>query len=113
MRYFTIALIAAAALTAPAVAAPDDVVAYGGQSDVIEVRFGDLNLTAAAGRAELDRRVLRAVNRVCGLPVPSDPVPTVTADCRANAFAGADRQIAMLNASAARGAAGSFAVGGR
>ena len=112
MRTTMIAMIAAATLAAPAIATETVVNAGNVQRSVVEVRYGDLDLAAPAGRAELDRRVARAVNRVCGLPVPSDPIPTVTAECRSDAFAGADRQIAALGASAASGA-GSFAVGAR
>ena len=111
MRNAAWAMIAMFAAT-PALAAEGGVVATGVQPNTIQVRYGDLDLAAPAGRAELDRRVRSAVNRVCGIAVPSDPVPTVTAACRADAFSGANLQIAGLDPFAAT-SAGSFGVGGR
>lgn len=97
MRYAMFAAFGAALLATPALAAADDaVVAYGVQRNAVQVRTGDLDLAVAEGRAELDRRVQSAVNRVCGIAVPSDPVPTITAACRADAFANAGRQIDAL-----------------
>ncbi len=111
MRTILVGMIATAVLAAPAIATEDAVVAYGAQREAVRVQVGDLDLGSPAGLATLDGRVARAINRVCGMPVPSDPVPTVTASCRAEARAVADRQIAALGASAATGA-GAISVGG-
>ncbi len=41
------------------------------QAETAEVRYGDLNLASAAGRAELDRRIESAARRVCVIDVPA------------------------------------------
>lgn len=41
------------------------------QAGTAEVRFGDLNLASAAGRAELDRRIESAARRACAIEVPA------------------------------------------
>jgi UrcA family protein len=58
------------------------------------VRFADLDLSTAAGRAALDRRVERAVKRVCALPGPTRPTDLeLIAACREQALKDASRQI--------------------
>lgn len=55
----TILAIAALALTAAAVPA------HAESAPSISIRFGDLDLSSAAGQARLDGRINSAVNRAC------------------------------------------------
>ncbi len=59
-------LVAAAALAVPAVAAEPGV---SGQPARVTVSFADLDLESAEGRAQLERRLSRAVKAVCS-PAP-------------------------------------------
>ena len=70
------------------------------QSDIpsTKVSYADLDLSRASGRQVLERRVERAVARVC----PSRPLPSelrrqkTYRECRAAAWTGAQRQLAAL-----------------
>jgi UrcA family protein len=60
MRMQSLALALAAAVAAAPVAATDE-------APTIGVRYGDLDLTSAAGQRQLDIRLERAAREVCGL----------------------------------------------
>lgn len=62
----------------------------------VEVRFADLNLSNPAGMAVLERRVDRAIERVCGHD--SRPLYKVVAQqqCAQEAKASASEQIARI-----------------
>lgn len=62
--------LARAAAIAAALIAAGPAIAGGAKS--VKVSFADLNLSSSAGRLELDRRVARAANRVCNVPVGRD-----------------------------------------
>jgi UrcA family protein len=55
----------------------------------VRVAYGDLDLSAPAGRQALDRRLRGAANRVCG-PLPSAGIREMKAvlDCRTATIAG-------------------------
>jgi UrcA family protein len=60
------------------------------------VRIDDLDLTSPAGRATLDRRVKRAVNRVCSVAGPTRPTDfDAVSACRDQALNDASRQIQL------------------
>ena len=94
------ALASLSLLFAAAPAAQDPVAAPA----PVSVRYHDLNLRTAAGQAELDRRIARAVNAVC--PTPDLRVlhqVQASDNCRKAARATADtqRQQALASAGAA------------
>jgi UrcA family protein len=88
---FPIALLAAA----PAFAQPPAVV----------VRTTGLDLATAAGAATLDRRIDRAIERLCGIAAPTDLAgQAAIADCRAAALNDlAPRRETLLAAARAAG----------
>lgn len=90
------ALLAAAfAVTSPGVAQADDT-----EPRSLKVRYSDLDLTTRQGQTELERRVERAVKRVCA-PLDDKQIKFVmkSVECReatlASAHAGLQRAIAL------------------
>lgn len=86
-------------LLAAAPVAPDPTVG----APRVRVGYGDLDLNSAAGRAELDRRLAYAVNRVC----PSPDIRQMSKfkadeECRAaaTAMANSQRDAALASARA-------------
>lgn len=82
MSKYPIALAAslAAVLAAPAAAASVP-------AEARAVAHADLNLSSAAGRARLDRRINAAVRAVCGAGAPTDlRAASEIRLCRANAL---------------------------
>ena len=68
------------------------------------VQFSDLDLTTSTGRAALDRRVKRAVKRVCAVAGPSRPTDfDQVSACREQALNDAARQIQLAAGSLADG----------
>lgn len=63
-------LLAALALAAGGVAVP----AAAGDTDEIEVKYADLDLSSERGRAALERRIDQAALRKCGRGVSTGPV---------------------------------------
>jgi UrcA family protein len=96
----TLILVAAAALALPAAAA--EPVRAG---DVRAVAFADLNLETDAGRAELQRRMARAVASLCSVDgMPDSPALNAEkARCVAETSAGLDASMdAAIRANRAR-----------
>jgi UrcA family protein len=96
----TLILVAAAALAMPAAAA-EPVRA----SDVRAVSFADLNLESDAGRAELQRRMARAVSSLCSVDHMPDSfaLDAEQARCVAETSAGLDASMdAAIRANRAR-----------
>lgn len=61
------------------------------------VRFDDLNLASAQGRAALDRRVQAAIADVCGDPGAQDlQLVTMQKACQRKARAAADAQVIAI-----------------
>jgi UrcA family protein len=95
-----ITALATLTLMLAAAPAPQDPVAA---PATVSVRYHDLNLHTAAGQAELDRRIARAVNAVC--PTPDLRVlhqVEASDNCReaATAAASKQRQVALASAGA-------------
>jgi UrcA family protein len=66
------------------------------------VRYADLNLTSAEGRAQLDRRIAAAAEALCGFAVSADLAgQSDVARCRAATVAGVTSQRATILTSAA------------
>jgi UrcA family protein len=66
-----------------------------GEITVARVGFADLDLRRPAGRESLERRVDRAVRRVCGTPEHTDLLALARIDsCRRHARADANIQLA-------------------
>lgn len=87
----------ALSLLAAAPAAQDPVAAPAS----VAVSYSDLNLNTAAGRAELDRRLHRAVAKVCPAPDHRELRQRQAAQaCRQVALASADQQRRIALASA-------------
>jgi UrcA family protein len=64
------------------------------QERTARVRFADLDLSTAAGRATLDRRIESAVKRVCAPAGPTRPTDLeLIGACREQALKDASRQI--------------------
>ena len=90
-------LVAAAALAAPAVAADPAVVRH--------VQFADLDLESAAGRATLERRLVRAAKSICAVnpALESRAVADEQARCEAETLASVQTQMdAAIRANRAR-----------
>ena len=88
------ALLAASAAAMPASAQP---------AATRSVRYADLDLSTAHGRALLDLRLFHAASAACGLPSPSDPNGhAAQAACIASARASATAQRNAVLAQAAR-----------
>jgi UrcA family protein len=89
-------LVAAAALAASAAAAEPTLSPAAADDDVRHVRFDDLDLESAAGRAALDRRLNRAIAAICATdPLPASPsLDDARARCVAETSAGLDRAVA-------------------
>ena len=86
-----------ALLLTPAAAATDPI----GAPASVTVSYRDLNLHSAAGRAELDRRLDRAVRAVCPAPDLRNLREVRAADaCRETALTAANRQRDVALASA-------------
>ena len=91
MRMQSLSLAVAIVLAAP-VAANDEV-------QTIGVRYGDLDLTSAAGQRQLDLRLERAAREVCGLNdhVTGSHLRTQNSrECYREARRNLDRQYAQL-----------------
>lgn len=94
---------AAMALSAPAIAADAPAGAV-----VRAVQFDDLNLESDAGRAQLERRLVRAAESICATsPVPDSAAVRAERDaCVAEIAAGFDAQMtAAVKANRARATA--------
>ncbi len=87
-------LLAAVLLTPCALAA---------QPVSVDVRYRDLDLVAAAGRATLDRRLSQAVRTICGRPSADLAEMQMRRACVAEARASASSQKAIAIARAERG----------
>ena len=75
-----------------------------------DVHYGDLNLTTEAGIKALDRRLDRAVERVCGRASMTDlPAQVAIAKCRkeTNQSIQAEREFAIASANGRQGLADS------
>jgi UrcA family protein len=62
----------------------------------VEVRTGDLNLASNAGRAQLNRRIFRAMGQICGEAPRSLDIAEAYDSCRTEVLADADAKIAAL-----------------
>lgn len=62
----------------------------------VEVKIGDLNLASDAGKAQLNRRVVRAMGQICGQEPRALDLAEGYADCRTEVLADADAKIAAL-----------------
>ena len=99
----TLGLVAAAALAAPAAAAD-----LSGVPGVRSVSYSDLNLESADGRAQLERRLVRAAKSICATnpALESSAVRAERERCEAETAAQFDAQIASaIQSSRARKAA--------
>lgn len=86
----TLAAIGASALfLATPAFAQDDVMS-------VEVKIGDLNLASDAGKAQLGRRVHRAMSQICGYTPRNFDILDSYRDCRSEVMADADAKIAAL-----------------
>jgi UrcA family protein len=83
--------IAALALSLAAFATPASA-----ETTSVEVRFDDLNLASAAGMAALERRVDRAIERVCGADTRPLYKVVQQQQCAREAKASANEQIARI-----------------
>jgi len=92
MKTIAIAIAAAiAAAAAPAVAQDLE----GPRSE--RVSFADLDLAQAAGRATLEHRVARAVNRLCRMPYAGDiHAMTQHRACRKEAWSSGRQELAAV-----------------
>ncbi|HWH22495.1 MAG TPA: UrcA family protein [Allosphingosinicella sp.] len=91
---FAVALVSAVAIPATAHA----------QDRSVAVSYADLDLTSAAGVAQLDRRISGAIGRVCGKADHLDlEAITDLRSCRASAQARVSEQRAIALAAARRG----------
>lgn len=70
--------------------------AHAGDAPQRRVSYADLDLGSAAGRATLDGRIKRAVRDVCPAEDHALSALRASADCREDAMAGANTQIAAL-----------------
>jgi UrcA family protein len=86
----TLAAIGASALllSTPALA-QDEVMS-------VEVKIGDLNLASDAGRAQLNRRVVRAMGEICGQEPRALGLEENYSTCRTEVMADADAKISQL-----------------
>jgi UrcA family protein len=76
------------------------------------VRYSDLDLATPAGVARLDRRIGRAVERLCGAAYPTDlDAQAQVAGCRSDAMKSVSGRRATLLARA--GGSGAIALKGR
>jgi UrcA family protein len=94
MKIFVCAALAAASLTAPALAEDSDV-------NAASVPYHDLDLTTEAGRKTLDFRVEKAARQVCGIDesrTGTRVVPKDRRDCYREVRRQLDRQLAVLMA---------------
>jgi UrcA family protein len=92
MRLHTLALAMAATVLAAPLAARDEAPRVG-------VRYGDLDLTSAAGQRELDLRLERAAREVCGVNqkvVGSHLRSAHSRECYREARRSLDQQYAQL-----------------
>jgi UrcA family protein len=62
----------------------------------VDVQIGDLNLASDDGRAQLDRRVFRAMGQICGERPRSLDIAQGYQTCRTEVMADADAKIAAL-----------------
>ena len=102
MRMQSLALALTAAVLAAPVLAADEAPSVG-------VRYGDLDLTTAAGQRQLDRRLERAAREVCGLnerAVGSHHRPQHSRECYREARRHLDQQYAELVSRKSAAAAG-------
>src|SRR5690348_5374951 len=100
MKKLLIIASLAAACSAPAAAFQSEL----GQA--VLVRYADLDLSTLTGRAELDRRVKRAVRRACDSGEPrgaSDVARIAACKDRASRDAGRQIEIATANPEGSRG----------
>lgn len=68
----------------------------------VKVSYADLNLSSAAGRDALDRRVARTAERICGVALESDLAMQMAAKrCAANARESARPAIELAHRNAA------------
>jgi UrcA family protein len=100
-------LVAAAALAVPAAAAEPVVARAPSAEPTISrnVHFADLNLESDGGRAELQRRLNRAVSAICSVDsvAPSAALSAEEARCMTETAAGLDAQVdAAVRANRAR-----------
>jgi len=101
---FTVALVSAGITAASGFGQPAHAQSTAAQR--VEVRYADLDLASASGRAALDRRIRAAVETACGTPSPADLRGTnLAAACRRTLAASfAAERAAVLAAAARRGA---------
>jgi len=97
MTFIRNILTAAASITVAATAiAGTPAQAQGNQS--IRVRYADLNLASAQGKAVLHQRISGAVNAACGKADNRDlPAMNDLAACRKKAWAGVETQLAAID----------------
>ena len=62
----------------------------------VEVQIGDLNLASDAGKAQLNRRVFRAMGEICGQAPRALALTEGYTTCRTEVLADADAKIAAL-----------------
>ncbi|HEX4739130.1 MAG TPA: UrcA family protein [Allosphingosinicella sp.] len=68
------------------------------------VRYADLNLASAEGRAQLDRRIASAAEALCGFAHSADLAAQAdVAHCRAATVAGVSTQRDLILSAATRG----------
>ena len=84
------------AISAPAVLASEEIVTK-------TVTYSDLNLASETGQSALNRRLVRAVDDVCGSPYSHDLTEVRhVAKCRKEAWRGTRTQVALAVISAKR-----------
>jgi UrcA family protein len=81
------AILALCALTPPSFAATP------GQGNSAEVRYADLDLRTAEGKAELNRRIDKAARAVCGLDEAPTTGTRIRSRSKTTCYANAMRQI--------------------
>ena len=97
-------LAAAAAASAATLAASPASAQQPASSEQVTVRYSDLDLSSQAGQAQLNRRILTAVQIACGPTSDSDPHgKNVAAECRHRTYAEATSQVRQAIALAGRG----------
>jgi UrcA family protein len=63
----------------------------------VEVQVGDLNLASVDGKAQLNRRVVRAMGEICGQQPRELRLYTGYDSCRTEVMADADAKISALS----------------
>lgn len=69
------------------------------QDTSVSVNTGDLDLATEAGRAQLDRRIRKAANKVCDMGSTGLPMQIAFQVCRSDVLSSADQKVQQLAAS--------------